>query len=222
MPAPSLKGSVLLTCCLIAIASLALQPRIIQLISSYTGTNLFPTRSGGVQAANNSPDRWSQDAVAGAFKRYAELSNGDLNKMRTAYEKLGSQYQGIGEKLDYPAKLAKLDQANKRNGKVAGRIADAAVREYKMNATNVSTNRQGSLFRVQEALLHYMRDWSEEGQEEREVIFKPVLNLLGSLDSKERAGKTVLLPGSGLGRLAWDISELGELERYRLCLSNRN
>jgi carnosine N-methyltransferase len=70
--------------------------------------------------------------------------------------------------------------------------------------------------RVRESLKHFIRDWSSDGIREREKIFTPILDVLRSVDVDDRATKRVLVPGSGLGRLAWEISELGMLPSF-LC-----
>jgi hypothetical protein len=67
----------------------------------------------------------------------------------------------------------------------------------------------GTLGRTREALRHFVRDWSAEGAPERATIFTPILEALADVPIEERAGRRVLVPGSGLGRLAWEISELG-------------
>jgi carnosine N-methyltransferase len=63
---------------------------------------------------------------------------------------------------------------------------------------------------LRSTLRQLVREWSEEGAEERRVCFKPILDTL----SKEfpqgcRNGISVLIPGAGLGRLAWEISRVG-------------
>jgi carnosine N-methyltransferase len=134
----------------------------------------------------------------------------ESTKMRMAFGRLDAESAAVGEAIGYPGKLDRMDEAEAVNAAVCKAIGDMAVKENKMDADAVGANKQGSLFRVREAMWHYVRDWTEEGRAERAVIFKPVLDLLQSLDKPEERGeKTVLIPGSGLGRLAWDISELG-------------
>lgn len=64
--------------------------------------------------------------------------------------------------------------------------------------------------RVREALKHLVRDWSDEGAVERQNTHEPILTVLKkAVPPEDRAKVKVLLPGSGLGRLAWEVSELG-------------
>lgn len=54
-----------------------------------------------------------------------------------------------------------------------------------------------------------MRDWSEEGKTERDALFPPILEALkGEFPSTN--DKRVLVPGCGLGRLAYEISTQGK------------
>jgi len=62
--------------------------------------------------------------------------------------------------------------------------------------------------RVKEALKHFIRDWSVEGREERDRLFSPILAVLRA-DMRAREDLKVLVPGAGLGRLAWEIANLG-------------
>ena len=65
--------------------------------------------------------------------------------------------------------------------------------------------------RVRRAMNHFVKDWSEEERRERCQTFEPVLDALkifeGEVSGRRR--KKILVPGAGLGRLAWEISQLG-------------
>lgn len=65
-------------------------------------------------------------------------------------------------------------------------------------------------------MKHYLRDWSSEGASEREVIFSPILDVLKLVPQAERGSQKILVPGSGLGRLAWEISQLGKAS-WTIC-----
>jgi carnosine N-methyltransferase len=71
-------------------------------------------------------------------------------------------------------------------------------------------------FRSEEAMQHYMRDWSTDGQHERDV---PYRHIIAELEkhfperlSRKEGNVKVLVPGSGLGRLAHEISRLEGVE----------
>ena len=72
------------------------------------------------------------------------------------------------------------------------------------------------LSRVQVSLKHFIRDWSEGGAVGRTRTFSPILDVLNELDPGQRAEMKILVPGCGLGRLAWEISQLGCFTRLAL------
>ncbi|KAG8693602.1 hypothetical protein FRC09_010397 [Ceratobasidium sp. 395] len=65
------------------------------------------------------------------------------------------------------------------------------------------------LARVVEALKHCVRDWSIDGLAERTRVFTPILDVLAQVPAERRKDTKVLVPGAGLGRLAWDIASMG-------------
>jgi carnosine N-methyltransferase len=129
--------------------------------------------------------------------------------MRASFAKLTPSQAGLASTVNYGFKLGMLDEATATNAIVANGIADLAVRELGANASEVDTRESGSLFRTRETMLHFVRDWSEEGASERNIIFQPILDVLRDVPESERGYMTVLIPGSGLARLAWEISQLG-------------
>ena len=84
--------------------------------------------------------------------------------------------------------------------------------------------------KVQSTLKQFVRDWSIEGQKERDQCYKPILeeidNLFGHLPPKEKSEVNILVPGAGLGRLAFDIAFKGytcqgnEFSLFMLIASN--
>ncbi|ELP92257.1 hypothetical protein EIN_118310 [Entamoeba invadens IP1] len=65
--------------------------------------------------------------------------------------------------------------------------------------------------KVKAMLTHLYRDWSIEGSHERSLCYGPILCELEQLISHapNRSTLKVLVPGAGLGRLAYEIAKLG-------------
>ncbi|KAH9955366.1 N2227-domain-containing protein [Russula dissimulans] len=67
--------------------------------------------------------------------------------------------------------------------------------------------------KVRSTLKQLVRDWSEEGKEEREASYRPIQEALlehfSDIPIEERHNFRVLVPGTGLGRLAYDVAKLG-------------
>lgn len=60
-------------------------------------------------------------------------------------------------------------------------------------------------------LRQLVRDWSEEGKDEREASYGPIMRLLDSSfpSSSPRENIRVLVPGAGLGRFVYEIAHAG-------------
>ncbi|KAL3901633.1 MAG: hypothetical protein SGCHY_000456 [Lobulomycetales sp.] len=84
--------------------------------------------------------------------------------------------------------------------------------------------------KVRSTLRQLVRDWAVEGQEERDACYKPILEALLSefseVDFDNRSSLKVLVPGAGLGRLAFEIASLNfscegnEFSYHMLLASN--
>ena len=149
---------------------------------------------------------FSLERAAFSYSAYHSMALGELQDMRRSYAKLSRAHKHIGYELGYTKKLNKLEEAMSRNALVTQAIADLAQREFPSLQPDENN---GDLGRVRETLKHFVRDWSFEGQEEREAIFSPILDALALTPADRRADMRVLVPGAGLGRLAWEISQLG-------------
>lgn len=153
--------------------------------------------------------QFSLETAAATFQQFQALSMYEVTRMRAAYARLGRAHKRMGYDLGYPRKLDRLEDATRTNAAVAERIAHMAKEELGTEASSAPSVPSGSLNRAREAFRHFIRDWSEEGAPERTRIFEPILKVLDKVPINEREKMRVLVPGCGLGRLAWEVSELG-------------
>ncbi|XP_042189681.1 carnosine N-methyltransferase isoform X2 [Callorhinchus milii] len=66
--------------------------------------------------------------------------------------------------------------------------------------------------KLKSTIKQFVRDWSADGQAERDTCYQPIIDEIlnfFSLDKCNPADVSVLVPGAGLGRLAWEIARLG-------------
>ncbi|KAL8203279.1 UNVERIFIED_CONTAM: Carnosine N-methyltransferase [Gekko kuhli] len=66
--------------------------------------------------------------------------------------------------------------------------------------------------KLKSTLKQFVRDWSETGKSERDSCYQPIINEIVKnfpKDSWDLSKVNVLVPGAGLGRLAWEIAMLG-------------
>lgn len=153
---------------------------------------------------------FSSSRAYSSYVHYGSLAKQEATAMERSYVSVGRAHKHLGYKIGYLRKLNRLKEAVAVNINVTTSIATLAAQELSLEDSGLSETNQADLSRVREPLKHFVRDWSEEGAREREKIFRPVLRLLEQVPLSERAGLRVLVPGSGLGRLAWEISQLGE------------
>ncbi|KAJ3730354.1 N2227-domain-containing protein [Lentinula raphanica] len=157
-----------------------------------------------------------------AYSNYSALSLNELSRMRASYMSVGRTHKRIGYEIGYPKKLDKLSELIHLNSKITDGIASVMTRTYSQELSSSSIRWSeirhtaidnhvdpASLSRIRELLKHFVRDWSDAGLSERSIIFEPILSVLSTLSTTVRSQKRVLVPGSGLNRLAYDISQLG-------------
>ncbi|KAF4612945.1 hypothetical protein D9613_010831 [Agrocybe pediades] len=88
---------------------------------------------------------------------------------------------------------------------------------------------ESDMDKLRSTMKQLVRDWSEEGNVEREVCYKPMKEALvkhfENVSMEERRNLHVLVPGSGLGRLSFDVAQMGfacqanEFSHYMLLTS---
>lgn len=152
---------------------------------------------------------YSLQRAANSFANFEILQKQSLDANLASYNRLSSLHRSLGHRVGYGAKLANIQNANKANSILTRDIAQFAEKQL---GVVPASSKETDAMRVREALKHLVRDWSGEGAIERQYAHKPILNALEkAVPSEDRARARVLLPGSGMGRLAWEISQLGTL-----------
>uniref|UniRef100_W5MU48 Carnosine N-methyltransferase n=1 Tax=Lepisosteus oculatus TaxID=7918 RepID=W5MU48_LEPOC len=66
--------------------------------------------------------------------------------------------------------------------------------------------------KLKSTIKQFVRDWSEAGKAEREACYQPLIHEILRIfprDQCDISKVSVLVPGAGLGRLAWEIAKLG-------------
>ena len=179
----------------------------------------------------NTPDAFTTRRAFNTYASYRSLAASELKSKRKSFNTLRGRYHVLARELGYSKKLDKLASSIDVNSIITDAIADlarvefpAAVEPPQQTLFGLAIPQDTDLGRVREALKHFVRDWSLEGKEERDKIFKPILDHLSKIPPQDRQvspfftslqlltpwqNMHVLVPGSGLGRLAWEISELG-------------
>ncbi|KAG8967491.1 hypothetical protein FRC03_009866 [Tulasnella sp. 419] len=150
---------------------------------------------------------YSLQRALNSFQHFDTLSQGEMDKRWTSFSEMPQRHRDLAKDIGYMRKLCDMETANAVNAATARSIASCAMHELHAISTSESDS---DLSRAREALKHLVRDWSDEGAKERQNTIRPILDELEKLSPTEnRSGARVLVPGSGLGRLSWEIAQLG-------------
>ncbi|KAI1915807.1 hypothetical protein LOZ61_001479 [Ophidiomyces ophidiicola] len=162
-------------------------------------------------------------AALHGFYRYRTIALNDLNTIKDRYNSISKEQQGLIENsIKYNEKIRRTEQLIDENDKVAQKIVDYGLEYYNINFSELqsfindveSAGHSAERVSVLQALKHYVRDWAPEGEHERISSFPQILGTLEMLYPERNASNPlqVLVPGSGLGRLAHNIAGLNGFE----------
>ncbi|KAG9301652.1 hypothetical protein G9A89_016722 [Geosiphon pyriformis] len=156
------------------------------------------------------------------YKSYAFSSN---NRRRIDYYALPEHHKIL--LIDYLEKINKIDQAISTNYTILKTIlADGRLFVEKEDNENSELlygddNNDGALSQITDfdmdklrsTIKQFVRDWAIEGRIERDTTYQPLIESLDEfykdISEPERSFIRVLVPGAGLGRLAFDIAKKG-------------
>lgn len=192
-------------------------PVVILMFGLFGPPRLWKTIQQMIQGPKKHYGYFSLERAAYSYDKYRSAALAEVEDMRRSYVKLSRTHKRIGYDLGYAAKLNKLEALTTLNAQVTLGIAHLAHSEF----PGLAEADDGDLGRVRETLKHFVRDWSFEGAPERGTIFGPILDALRLVPPECRADMRVLVPGAGLGRLAWEISQLGVPLRSVLQILSR-
>ena len=128
-----------------------------------------------------------------------------------------------------------MDDAIDANANIASEILKSSLEAFGLDdddATELMFNWKGvakpsDMEKSHSTIRQLYRDWSGEGAMERHKSYEPVLSDLVNLFPLEVRGTTkALVPGSGLGRLVYEVCKLGynvegnEISYHQLMTSN--
>ncbi|GAA5915486.1 uncharacterized protein JCM6883_004828 [Sporobolomyces salmoneus] len=145
-----------------------------------------------------------------SYSSYAHTQQLSLDRKWLAYERMPKRHRRIGQQLAWKRVLEGTQDAIEVNSKVTDELAAIGLELARKEGIpyGFRSRFKEESGRVVETLKHFVRDWSEEGKNEREALFPPILDSL-KREFASSKGKKVLVPGCGLGRLAYEISTLG-------------
>lgn len=119
--------------------------------------------------------------------------------------------------VHYTRKLNTMEHLLDTNNELARSIVDHGLWFYNITQSeldefikeNESQQRSADKTSVSQGMKHFVRDWADEGREEREQSFGCILKSISHTPRTKDRPLRVALPGAGLGRLAHEVDKLG-------------
>ncbi|XP_058830078.1 carnosine N-methyltransferase [Topomyia yanbarensis] len=173
--------------------------------------------------------------IIAAFKCYRANALNNVNRREAYLNTLPTEHQEMLAK--YRELLQKLRYCIDANNKVIKYIIqdadclfyndlDNVCQPQPSSATKVRTQ---DTHKVQVTLKQIFRDWSIEGQSERDQCYTPIIDEITSFFNPQKCNAEdikILVPGAGLGRLIYEIAYRGyycegnEFSLFMLIASN--
>ncbi|KAG8191391.1 hypothetical protein JTE90_006133 [Oedothorax gibbosus] len=183
------------------------------------------------QSNNDDLERKHFHRVLNAFKNYKRWALGQLQGALEGVARLPPRHRALLG--GHRAHLEALQGAVGHNQ----HVLDALVRDaqHLFHEAPPGTvgppseeREEGEAEKVEGVLRQLFREWSLEGEAERDASFAPILQEIQRRfpQVEGRAGVRVLVPGAGLGRLPYEIARLGyscqgnEFSLFMLFTSN--
>ncbi|ODV69780.1 N2227-domain-containing protein [Hyphopichia burtonii NRRL Y-1933] len=147
-----------------------------------------------------------------SLQSYATNSKKSNDRRKKLFKLMSWRQQKLCQDVGYLQKLNKIDQSIASNQKILNKIADSAIdvyglsfRDFDLLKNSSSSNVSSSNYRVVETLGHYVRDWSLST--ELSPLLAYINSQLSSVIPRNHSNTCIIIPGSGLGRLAHEVAK---------------
>ncbi|POS88138.1 hypothetical protein EPUL_000280 [Erysiphe pulchra] len=152
-----------------------------------------------------------------SFFQYSKIAHHEITHVRRqSFYALPKRHFELlaAPPFSYQDLLNSVDNAIDENSKLSLAIFKAGLQSFdiKVDALESCQGKATSndLEKARSTLRQFYRDWSAEGTVEREASYGRVLNVLQAEKLSRSNGKLrVLVPGAGLGRLAFELCRVG-------------
>lgn len=144
-----------------------------------------------------------------SFEQYPVLAENMIQRRHARFVKQSPTQKLISNKLGYAMHFEKTKKGIKANAQFTDHIAQVGRELYNTGQQELEDMEDADFGLVNLAFGHLLRDWSAQGMVERQTVFPPIIAGLEEYFGNNGMGKKVLVPGSGMGRLASDIADIG-------------
>lgn len=139
-----------------------------------------------------------------SLQNYSDNCVSSTNHKRSLYKSMPIKHQRLGNSIHYPEKLNQIDQCFRNNQAILDKVVESALKHYKLSQADISKVTSSQHSQVVEGLCHYARDWASIGDEEVQPLIEYVKEKSRAI--KDFKNTFVVVPGSGLGRIAHELA----------------
>ncbi|KAM4576923.1 carnosine N-methyltransferase [Odontesthes bonariensis] len=156
--------------------------------------------------------------IIDAFRFYRVHVQEQVKRAERQFRSLSQHHQNLVPGVLY--NLARISHCADHNQEVLQAIVDNSLHmfenveygEWEKDPRKAHPSTTFDMDKLKSTIKQFVRDWSETGQAERDSCYKPIIQEIERLfpcDQYDVSKVSVLVPGAGLGRLAWEIAQLG-------------
>ena len=144
------------------------------------------------------------------FYYYKNNSLKDAKKIENDFKSIDSKYLNLLS-FDIKDRINKINKGIEINSNFLNLIIEPYISdEIKHSEYNKNKNNINKLIST---LKLFIRDWSIDGKKERDLVYSPIINEFKNYfmnnNNLNKKDIKILIPGTGLGRLQYEISKLG-------------
>lgn len=157
-----------------------------------------------------SSDRQDLINAVASFQNYRSRAlNWNARKLKSLKRLNYEQFKQAKE-IGYNDHILNVDKAIESNDKLAKKIAEEAITKYEISEIEQRSALYKDNSRVVESLCHFARDWTDLGDPELKPLFQYIKTSIDKIipNAKDRSKTAIIVPGSGLGRVAHELASL--------------
>uniref|UniRef100_A0A674NA99 carnosine N-methyltransferase n=1 Tax=Takifugu rubripes TaxID=31033 RepID=A0A674NA99_TAKRU len=151
--------------------------------------------------------------IIDAFSYYRVHVQEQVRRAEHQYESLPQKHRKLLPNV--LAHLAQISRCAEKNQELLQAIVHNSLHMFENIEYGQRKIRPSSTFdmdKLKSTIKQFVRDWSEDGRAERDSCYRPIIQEIQRLFPRHQCDVSkvsVLVPGAGLGRLAWEIARLG-------------
>jgi len=139
-----------------------------------------------------------------AFSKYLYTAGQRLERRRDRFDRLPAAHRPLARAIGYEAHFLEAQAGAEINSRFLGNVAIYARDVYGFVRGQEADEVKYEI--ADDFLGHVARDWTEVGAAERAQVHPPILKALRTEFASISGRKRILVPGSGMGRLAHEIA----------------